>query len=305
MIPAMRNAVTRWTIYFAALLVVGPLAGSLTAALRTPTGSTEATALVSSSPILGLGAAVAAVVLAGLVGLVAVRLVNVHSGMTAAGLVLAWATWRTGTVDELIRAARSDAPLVRLAFEGGIFGILGVALAALLVAAARPSDPEAPAEPPPRKGMKPRPPAADASLRERLRRAFPRAEAAAGIGAGLLAGAAAAWLIAQEPLKGQALAAAVVGGVAAGVVGRLVDSRTPILGFFIAMATLAIAGPITGMLIAPRGGAFAAVNTGTLFPLAVPLPLDWIAGALLGIPLGAAWAASMVEKSEGQTARQP
>jgi len=35
---------------------------------------------------------------------------------------------------------------------------------------------------------------------------------------------------------------------------------------------------------------------GDLFTLAMPMPLDWLAGAFWGIPIGLSWAESMVEK---------
>lgn len=288
----MHQTVTRWSIYLAALFLVGPLAGTLTAALRSETGSAQATPLVSSTPVLGIAAGAAALAIALGLGLVGARLVNVHSGMTAAGLVAAWAAWRTGTTHEILREARAADPLWTLVVEGLIFAVLGVALAAALVLAAKRGDPEEPTIQLSRGGA-PRP---AEGFAERLRQAMPGPGTAVALLAALAAAAGAAWLIAQSPMKGQAIIAAVGAGLAAGVVGRLVDGRTPILTFFLVIGVLCVVGPATGALVAPAGGPVAAMMAGRLFPLAVPVPLDWIAGGLLGVPMGAAWAASMVEK---------
>ena len=63
----------------------------------------------------------------------------------------------------------------------------------------------------------------------------------------------------------------------------------------IPIAVLAIVGPLSGEALA-SSGVVATTYKGNLFPLANISALDWIAGGLLGIPLGVAWAGSMIEK---------
>ena len=93
------------------------------------TGGSDATPLLSTTPALGILMAAAALLIALAVGAAAARLVGTMAGLTTAGLIVAWATWRTGTVDELVRTAQSGRPLVSLAIEGLIFGVLLVAMA--------------------------------------------------------------------------------------------------------------------------------------------------------------------------------
>src|SRR5688572_2029687 len=132
----MKAAIVRWAFYLAALLVFGPLAGMLLGGLRGVDGSPDATPLVSTSPALGVALGLGALAIAMVLGAAAARLVGPMAGMTTAGLVVAWASWRTGTVDELVRTAGSGQPLIRLAIEGLIFGVAGVLLGALLWRAA-------------------------------------------------------------------------------------------------------------------------------------------------------------------------
>ncbi len=131
----------------------------------------------------------------------------------------------------------------------------------------------------------------------RQEQAFRNPALAMAIPIAVVAGGIAAAFIAGSPLKGQAVAAAVVGGIAAGAAIRLFDLHTPVPAMFVAIAALATLGPLSGVVMA-GSGVVSATYRGTLFPLAWILPLDWIAGGLLGIPLGVAWAASMMEKKK-------
>jgi hypothetical protein len=67
-----------------------------------------------------------------------------------------------------------------------------------------------------------------------------------------------------------------------------------------AVAALGVLAPLTGWF---SGDAVAAARMGTLFPLATVTPLHWAAGGLFGVPMGVAWAASMMEKKSEATAR--
>src|SRR5216684_1527151 len=103
----MRQGITRWTIYLLALCVVGPAAGALMGSLRAADGSHAASPLFCTNPGMGLLVGIAALGLALVMGLLASKLVNVAAGFTAAGLVMAWAAWKTGDIDGMIRTAQS------------------------------------------------------------------------------------------------------------------------------------------------------------------------------------------------------
>ena len=66
---------------------------------------------------------------------------------------------------------------------------------------------------------------------------------------------------------------------------------------FAAIAILASGSPLIASFIhgSPEQLVRAAL-AGKLFVLARPLPLDWLAGAFIGAPIGLVWAASMVDK---------
>jgi hypothetical protein len=268
----MKAAIVRWAFYLAALLVVGPLAGQLLAGLRAPDGGPDATPLLSTTPALGVMLGLGALVMAAVLGALAARMVGTMAGLTTAGLVVAWATWRTGTVDQLIRTAHSGRPLISLAVEGLIFGGAAVAIGfAIARIAPKPKD------------------APEAAAKDTMM--------AFAIPAAVLAGGAAAAFIGGSPVKGQAVAAAIAGGVGVGAAVRMVDVRAPLSTMFLAIVALAVLGPLSGVVMAGSGvGAVQAAYRNALFPLANIGALDWVAGGLLGIPLGVAWSGSMMDK---------
>jgi hypothetical protein len=290
----MRQAILRWVLYFGAILVVGPLGAALVSPLRNPAGGADATPLVSTVPPGGLLAALGALGLALLTGILTARLVrSVRAGMIAAGLVLVWVAFSSAETDDLLRAARSVAPLWVLSLEGAVLGLALVASALVLVLfGGRQSDDDvdhAAQSTQAQQGI--------TEPRLSIRQQFMGEQFLLVIGAGFLAGGVAAAFVAVTPLKGQAIGAAILGSVCAGLAGRLVNQKMPLPALFVPVALLAVAGPIAGALLAGAGEAgLRDVYRGTVFPLAHILPLDWVAGAFLGIPLGVSWAASMMEK---------
>jgi hypothetical protein len=243
--------------------------------LRGPDGGLAATPLVSAAPASGIVAGLIAAAIALGVGLFAAKFLGLGPGMTAAGLVLAWAAWKTGTVEGLVRSAQSSQPLKVLALEGLLFGLVAVVITAALGFFAK----------------------RDAH-HDHAHAGTSKYTVAMGpaIGAALVAGAVVAWLLAVSPLKGQAIAAAIAAATIASAAARLVDFKAPMPALIIPVVALAILGPLTGVAMAGHAGVVTRVYDGSLFPIANITPLDWIAGGLLGIPLGVAWAGSMIEK---------
>jgi len=67
--------------------------------------------------------------------------------------------------------------------------------------------------------------------------------------------------------------------------------------FFGGLMVVAVAGPVIATFVhAGTLGPTRAAVSGKLFALARPMPLDWIAGAFVGIPLGLWWAGSLIER---------
>jgi hypothetical protein len=118
------------------------------------------------------------------------------------------------------------------------------------------------------------------------------------MGAAGLAALPVVWLIAQSSFKGQVLAATIFGSIAAGIVGRLV---APMVQPYLLFATVCLFGAlgqwVAGIMI-PVSELEATVNAGTLPHILLPLPIDYAAGTLIGLPLGLSWGSSFLQKDD-------
>lgn len=286
------HTVLRWLVPIVACLVVGPVAGWLVQGLRAPDGGGQVSLLLSSTPVMGLVRGGLAVLLAGVTGVVAAAIIGTRMGLFSAGLVLAWAAMATGRIDGILgwEAARGGAigSMTLLSVEGALVGGLGVIVAAavLLMPVRRAAIEVAPGE------KDPHPVQHFAEPRAILHRSAPVALLAGLIGAGVVV-----WLVAQSTYKGQTFAAAALGGVAAGAAVRVLAVHASGVWAFVAFAVLSAASPVVARMMS--GDVAAAAMSGQLLRLAHPLPLDYLAGALVGVPMGLAWGASMVVKAEG------
>ena len=282
----MIHSALRWLIPLAALFVLGPIAGSLTASLRAGDGGPETTLLVSAAPMRGVIVGVAVLAIAGVAGVVGGRLIGNRSGLFYGGLVLAWAAWGTGRIDAIIGRTQSASTLYTVALEGVLVGVLGVALAALIMMVPTIAQPK---------------PAAGAGDHHHHLPPEPR-----GFGdkalplavlAALVACGVAVFLIAQDSLKGQTFAAAAIGGVFAAAAGRVASQHVSCVVFFGAFAILMAASRAAALFVHyGSAGVTRAELDNELFRLARPLPLDYLAGAFIGIPIGLSWAGSMIER---------
>lgn len=273
----MRHVTIRWVCYFAAMLVIGPLAGALVAGLRAADGGRHATALVTASPMKGLASTFAAFALASLAGLGTSLIASARAGLTAAGLVLVWAAWRSAEVESIIRTTQSASPLWALAFEGAIWMTLAGVAALAIEHFGHPEHGHTP----------------ENSRKQDHTRVFTLLNLSPpALVASVAVGAAAAWFIAAQGLKGQTVAAGIGAGLAAATAARLIDRRVHAPALFVPGVVLAIAGPLAGVFLS-GGGIVEVTYAGALAPIARVAPLDWAAGWLLGVPIGLGWAASM------------
>lgn len=266
----MKQTVIQWIVLAVAALVAGPIAGRLVEMSHAADGAVNATALISESPAISAVLYAAAFLIAGIVGVAAARVSTVGVALASAGIVLAWVAWRTARIEDVLRLTHSASVFRTLAIEGLLLGVIGVAVAALIARVGR-------------KGAK------DDSD------GFFSGHTLAGLGAGVLAGAIVGWGIARTDASGQAFAAAIGGGIAAATIGRIVSIRTPIVAFVGVGAILAVGGPALGAAM-NGSDAVRAAYAGSLIPLARLMPIDWIAGMLIGVPIGTSWAAAMVHK---------
>lgn len=282
--PPMARSILKWTLYLAALLALGPAVATLTGALRDPTGGHAATLLSSTSLGAGLLAGFVALAAAAVIGVAGSKNINVGTGCTLAGIVLAWAGWRLGSLEDLARLPNSSVPLLTIAIENGLVTLAAAAIAFLCVKTGSgiwsASEGNALASKPERDDLPNLPTLATGAL------------------GAIVASTLAVYLMANNGFKGQTLAAATLGGVASAIFAQLAVAGkrsliTPVIPS-IAVALVALVGPIVAL--AMHGSKIdALVYAGKVLPLARPVSLEWAAGALMGVPLGLSWTASSVD----------
>lgn len=270
--PDMVRATLRWAYLLAVLFIAGPASARLVSMAPAADGGRASGATLSASPVSALLATAGAFAIAAALGALGARLFSPRTGYFAAGLSLSWSPWVIGRMDDLVRAPVSRSALAALSIEGAILGALGVGVGMViwLVPGSRPLGGGAPVARSPSGGV-------------------------LGPVVAVGVGGIAAWAVSRSNDPGQALGAATLAALFGTLVGRIVDARSQDRAYLLSMLVLAVASPLVAMwgFSAPL---IERVYSGDIFPPARIMPLDWIAGALLGIPMGSAWAASMLEK---------
>lgn len=250
-----------------AFAAIGPIAGLLVGSLRGDDGGSHATLLVGQSPFFGLISGLFAFAFAAGAGAMGSRAAGLNVGLACAGLVLSWSAWLSGRLDTIVAVTR-ESPFQPLMLEG-LFVALMIGGIAWVVRRFSIDDPD---------------PETEAGVTGVL----------VALCAGLALAATAAWLMAIEPLKGQTIGAAFVAGIVGAATARLVFLRLPGWTVVAIPAALGVLGPLAAQALA--GDVVDAVFEHTLFRLGWMTPLDWAAGALLGIPIGLAWTDNVVQQ---------
>ncbi|MEL7483451.1 MAG: hypothetical protein AAFN41_03760, partial [Planctomycetota bacterium] len=259
----LRTLVIAWIPALTAAFVLGPIAGLLAAQLTDAAGGPHATLLVTQTPLLGAACALGVALIASFAGLLGVRIGTPNVGLFSAGIVLCWASARSGRVDEIIAVSRSS-PFHRFVLEG----LLVALVALILIETIRRFRRHTPPEP-------------------------PLLLSARALGVGVIGAAFTAWLIAADAAKGQAIAAAVAAGIMGAALSRMMLVSVPPRIIAVVPVVLGILSPLIAMVI--TDDAVRSSFEGTLFRLALITPLDWLAGGLIGIPLGLAWTDSIAD----------
>ena len=280
----------------AAFAIVGPLSAFLLGSLRAADGDTATTPLSASNPARGALYLVVCFVLVGAVGLFSGRLVTRGRGICMVGLALMWAASATANVRQLFGDADSASTLTPLLLESLLLIPLVLATTLLIealspVASDEQGIPFGPSLPPP--GF------------SGVRSSFVPGQFFASLAAAVVAAGLVGWLVAINSTKGQAIFAAFLGGIAAGCASAAAARST---GRPASLIPAAVALPLVAALtllylkfssggsLAPQTRAIASELPNQLFALGRILPLDWVAGGLFGVPVGATWAAAMVER---------
>jgi hypothetical protein len=265
-----------WTVLAACLFAVGPALVWLSPRLAGGDGGPGWTFLASGSPMTGALVLIVTVAVAMACGIGASRFLGLRAGLGAVGMTLVAPALQGGEIVEVLRWAGAPGIFVRLGLEGAIIAGLGFLGAAVMTRVALRDDPMSPAE-----------------RQERTKGHL--SEGMIGLAAALSIGAVAGWVLAREPLKGQMLAAGFAAGAAGMGAARVIAPRAPIPAIVLGVLLLGVLGPVFGYIFA-GSGALAAAYEQRLPAISTPTPIDWLTGALLGMPLGLSWSLSVLEK---------
>lgn len=313
----MSKGLFKWVDSLVVLLVLGPVAYFAVSKLRAPDGDPYTTLLSSSTPGLGAGLACLILGLGMVAAVVSGRVFGRGRGVCMAGLIAGWAAWACGNVRQVLGDADAASVPMALLMELGLLGVLAATLVVVVeLISSIPGEelgrPDLPAI---------APPARDAYFKAVLSANAAMGAAAAAAACGLLV-----YLLAFSGVKGQSIFAAVIGGIGAGAAFGLVwasrtsaeGSRaihTPLLPPVVAVVLVGVIGavvakmvpaadlPLLARAVGADGISGSVSNRHALLPLATVMPLDWLTGALLGVPVGCTWSTSMVDKSVHATAK--
>ena len=122
----MKQSIINWIVFAVAAIVAGPIAGRLVEMATPASGGADPTALLSASPAMSIALYAGGFVIAGVVGVIAARVTNVGVALSAAGIVLAWAAWRTERIDDVFRYGHSSGAFWTLATEGLLMAAGGI-----------------------------------------------------------------------------------------------------------------------------------------------------------------------------------
>jgi len=101
------------------------------------------------------------------------------------------------------------------------------------------------------------------------------------------------YIVAQTPMRGQAIGASVVGGITIGFLARkFIPTIQPIMLYALPIAVGGL-GYYLGSIINPLSDVAFAQQA--ISPLLYPMPVAYAAGIVLGVSIGLSWANSMVE----------
>jgi len=241
-------------------------------AIASPRGATGPSVLLAEHPIIAIGVLLVCLIFAGGVSIAVGRMVNAVTGLFVLGWGLAILTMRCATMKEV---AFEDASAGVLVVEAVLFAgvILGTTWL-MFKLAGMPYDIEADPDDPS---------SLDLFSAQSLKCAA----------AGLLI-IPAIWIVAQSEMKGQVVAAATLGSLAAGLAGRLIAPHSSPILLFAAPCLFGAVGLMIGVMstTGPLDTAFVA---GTVSRFLLVSPLDLAAGSLMGVALGVGWAKSFLQ----------
>ncbi len=278
----MMEVAARWIVRAVSLLALGPLAAGAAGIIRAPDGSDAVTLL--TGPALGPGLLAAFAVGGCVVAAAALgaRLADRHEAVLNAGFVLAWVAWCHGSMSEVVRLTPGAGLLVRLSLEAAV--VAAAVLVAFFAAdrlSRRPADQE---------GLGLGRSDAMAAMRVPAGPAILLATAAVAL--------ASAWLFARHGGAGQGVGTGFLAGFFAGVAGTQIQqsmsarhgvpagSTGVFIPVLLGIAVASVAAPLIGLLAPGASGLLPALARGELPGWLLVAPTAWLAGGLIGAPMG-------------------
>lgn len=240
-------------------------------------GTIGPSAFLAHSPAMAVLGVVLALGVATFIGALAGRVTNPVAGVFVLGASLFGLAWRTEGLQEVLL---SGSP-IPLPAETLLYALLAVPATWIVL---RAGGPLKDVEPDPQ-GHRPNP--------------WLSKPAGMAAASGLLV-LPVAWLVAQSPSKGQALGAAFLGAMVAGIAARLVAPHAQPRWAFISPLVFGAVALAIGAATLAAAPAQAFVDR-SYSPLLVPMPIDWLAAGLMGAAFGYGWAKSFLHHEETTT----
>jgi len=270
---------TSWKRHIVFVLGVVAAAAACVAAISftiSPRGTIGPTLLQAQSPAAAVIAVSLGLMGATIVGAIVGRLTNALVGLFIVGAGLGALAFRFGSIGDL---AFANGSLMFLAVETVIFSVLVLLSTYVVYKIAGPLEDIDP-------------PDDDYNKTKSL----------------FLSAAAAiimlpiVWFIAKSELRGQTLAATFFGCMLAGLASRLIAPNTQPKLIFATACLVGAVGHMYGAYVVGTNIESAFIQE-TIPALSMPLPIDYAAGALMGVSMGLGWARSFLHHEQDETSR--
>lgn len=285
------HTLRQWISRAIALGVIGPIASQVAGRLMANDGSGDHTLLTGTSVGNGLTALLIVGVLCVISGLIGGILGGRREGLLGMGFVLGWVAWTSGRVGNIYRLTPESSTSVSLAVETLVL-MLFVLLACVLISRKDEDDP------------------ISSFGISRLRGWLTQSAMLGAVGASIVVAAVMSWLFAVQDLPGQSIGVGFLAGIMAGVVGAMTAASmqgktdhtgTPYAPVMLGVMLAGVLLPLIG-IVKPGLGSIELLQLKGELPGYLALsPAAWVAGALLGVPVGHSW----VEHSHAQAQESP
>lgn len=277
----MAKALTRNIALFGGMIVVGLICTRALPTFQSIRGDHGPTILSSEHPT---GAAIATIIVLAIATIIACivgRVVNIAVGLFVLGAGAFALDDRLAGIRELAFAHPQKATLYGMAGETVLLALIALGLVALVFRVTggfRDIEPDV-------DGTSPHWLTSEAAMKS--------------AGAAILV-LPAVWVIAQTPMKGQAIAAAFIGSMLAGLIGRLLAPHVQPMLLYVSPMIFGAIGYVIAATTTRLPLDEAYIN-GTLSVFARVMPLDYLAGSLLGVSFGLGWAKSFLHHEDVPT----